>query len=123
MRLKLSLMAALLAVAGCANVTARGDPPKFSWVSDKTLDEAAECLVPAMNAAYSDIWGSPDITHHVQIISPGKVYEVLSQRSLVYGGGDIYYVRLEKTDAGTKVDLYAFEAWVDDLEPAVESCV
>lgn len=124
MMTKLTILALVLTlVGGCANITARGDPPKNSWTTDQAPEAVAGCLVPSMNEVFKDVWGAPDITHHVQTIAPDQIYEVLPQRELVYGGGDLYYVRLTRTEAGSLVELFGISGWDEDVRPAVESCV
>lgn len=110
----------LAAVAGC--VSARNLGPIQSWDATASADELATCLVPALLIKHS-FPGDPDITHKVDTIVPGKVYEVQPQQTITLGV-ERYFVRLTvKESGGTLVELYADPTFRSRTLKAVKSCL
>ncbi len=117
------VLALAVAAVGCAHITPRGSPPAASWTARRALDDAATCVVAALNEEMrSQSALSPSITHQVQTIEPGRVYEVVPQQTLTVAA-EIYFVRLAAMPpSATRIELFSVATWTSRLERAVAKC-
>lgn len=112
-------IAAALAVslAGCVTVSARKiEHPGAAWVSASGLDSAASCVVQALNRTFvSPLGVRPPSAHSINIIDPGRVYEVKPQQPIVIGT-DVYYVRVTKvTETQANIELFAISPYFEQI--------
>lgn len=123
--MRLALLLALLMLSSCG-VDRQREPPIFSFVSPRDFDTTAACLVAGLNDEMRPTInvGNPPITHKIDIITPGRVYEILPQRPLMESG-DVYVMRLTRyPDGKIGVDVYSMltGGWPDRMEHAVTKC-
>jgi hypothetical protein len=103
-------------------MTVRDDPPDTASVVLASLDDVAACMVRELNTALkSNSVLSHDITHQIQIIEPGRIYEILPQQQLLEGG-EIYFVRLTADGMSTRIQGFRFGTWAHRIDPAIEKC-
>lgn len=69
-----------LLVSGCAGI--RATDPGPAVVSNLSIDAASNCLIQALNEHHKPMAWDRVITYHVQIISPGSIYEITPQQQL-----------------------------------------
>jgi hypothetical protein len=115
---------ALLALLGaCAHDVTVDGPPERVWASSRSLDNAATCIISALDArgrSGSNI--SPNVTHARRVVVPGRIYEIKPEAELAVNS-EIYVVRLEKIDDHiTRISLFARSPWKKELTRAVASC-
>jgi uncharacterized lipoprotein len=109
----------LALLAGC--VSARNYDAVKTWRSTKDADSLAACLVPALLIKHT-FPGDYDITHHVETVVPGKVFEVRPQQTITVGV-EQYFVRLTVADSGTDVALFANPTFRRHALAAVDGCI
>lgn len=121
MRIFRTLAATLCAISAASCVSARNGEPSKTWESNKSVDALATCLVPALLIKHT-FPGDPDVTHYLQTIIPGRVYEVQPQQIITLGV-ERYFVRLTVKEGGaTHVELFADSAYRQHALNAVNSC-
>jgi hypothetical protein len=118
------ILISVLALAGCAHITPRDNPPVHSWVLNSSLDDATGCVISALNSVSVDKTGlGKTITHSAEIIVPNSVYEVRPQQEITLTA-EMYYVRLAKeTPATTRMDLYSISPYAKRMTGAISACV
>jgi len=115
------IILATAALTACS-VTLRNDPPAATFTASTGLDETATCLVRALNEDNPRaLLPGPHLTHQVQIVEPGRVYEVLPQKTIVVGG-EVYFIRATALPSGgTQIEPFAIGTW-RGVKEAAESC-
>lgn len=114
-RLITAVVPALL-LAGCANITPRGEPPTWSGTARRSLNDTTTCVITALNGR------DRAVTHSAQIIDPDRVFEITPQQTLI-AAGEVYFVRLTATGpASTQIDLHGITGWRSRLQAVVAPC-
>src|SRR6516225_5765733 len=93
-------------LAGCAYLAAPSrSSPIASWSGKRSIDEAVDCVQRALDYNFRSVEPFlPNITHHVDAIEQGRVYNV----SPPVGP---YHVRVESNgEATTTVELFMPQA-------------
>lgn len=116
-------IALLLPLGACAHDVTLDGPPERVWASSRSLDNAASCIIGALDArGRSGSTISPSVTHVRRVVVPGKIYEIKPEPELAVTS-ETYFVRLEKIDDRiTRVSLFAQSPWKKELTRAVASC-
>lgn len=115
---------ALFALLGaCARDMSLSGPPERVWASSRGLDDAASCILRALDEhGRSGSAIAPGITHERRVITPGKVYEIRPEQQLAVTN-ERYFVRLEKIDDRiTRISLFLQSPWKKELTRAVAPC-
>jgi hypothetical protein len=83
----------------------RSSPPIASWVGKHSVDDTVGCVTRALDYNFrSTRQLIPSITHHVQTVEPGRVYEVTPQ---LMPGMEFYFVRVRSEGPEqTTIELY-----------------
>jgi len=77
---RLALVFSCVLVAGCASFSPSGSSPIASWSGKHSIDEAVDCVRRALDYNYRSARPLiPDITHHVDMIEEGRVYDISPQ--------------------------------------------
>ena len=77
-----------LMLGGCASSSQTASPPIASWSGKRPPDDAAECVKRALDYNYKSPRPLlPGMTHHVDTVEPGRVYDVFPQVG-------VYHVRV-----------------------------
>jgi hypothetical protein len=96
------LMAML--VTACA-ITPRTAPPAEVYKTPDAFQQAVDCALTHLNATMAK-GPPPNFTHSVNIVTPGKVEEIIPQQ-IPSGSGELYVVRLTAADSGTEVTIFS----------------
>jgi len=112
----LAVLASALLLQACGSV--RNDPPTATQTVSKQLDAVANCLISALNEHHKPMAWDKVITYHVQIISPGMVYEIMPQQ-IITVGKDPWFIRASRQPNGT-TRLEAFGP--EFLKAAMDKC-
>src|SRR5215469_4770622 len=88
-------------LAGCASLPPSGSSPIASWSGKHSIDDAVDCVKRALDYNYRSVRPLiPDITHHVDTIEQGRVYDISPQ----FGP---YHVRVKSNGSETTtVELF-----------------
>jgi hypothetical protein len=88
-------------LAGCASLSPSGSSPIASWSGKHSINDAVDCVKRALDYNYRSVRPLiPDVTHHVDTIEEGRVYDV----SPSFGP---YHVRVKSAGPGTTaVELF-----------------
>ena len=116
--------ALLLLLAACAYHPELLDQPDRVWASPRSLDDAASCVIRALDArGRSGSNLSPSMTHAKHVIEPGRIYEIRPEQQGAVTG-ESYTVRLEKNrdDLITRISLYSQTPWEKSLTRALAPC-
>jgi len=114
----------LILSAGCAAITPRNGPPTATAFAASSIDAAASCIVDALNKAqHSDTPALvPSVTSYVQVILPGRVYEVMPQQTIVMTG-EAYFVRLTaETPTRTRIEAFGIGVFGPIVSRAAATC-
>jgi hypothetical protein len=69
-----------LILAGCAPLSLPGSPPIVSWVGKHSVDETVDCVTRALDYNFRSARPLlPSVTHHVDTVEPGRVYDIFPQ--------------------------------------------
>lgn len=118
------LGAAVLSLAGaCAHDMPLDGKPDRVWASSRSLDNAAACVVRALDDYRRlDTRLAPSITHASEAIVPGNTYEIRPRQDYTVSA-ETYFVRLEKFgDRITRISLFAESPWRKDVIRTVSKC-
>jgi hypothetical protein len=110
-----------LALGSCSAMTARGTPPALTLESRLGLDAAAKCIVDGWNQHFKNSLNP--LTHKIEIIDPGKAYEVAPQQTITVGA-EVYFARVVAAPPGSRIELYTggTGTWTQALVPTVQNC-
>jgi hypothetical protein len=73
-----SVIFSCVMLAGCASwFPSNSAPPIASWSGKRSIDDVVDCVKRALDYNFRSVRSPiPDITHHVDTIEQGRIYDV-----------------------------------------------
>jgi hypothetical protein len=74
---RLAVIFSCTILAGCAYLSTNGSTPIASWSGKRSIGDAVDCVKRALDYDFrSGRPLLPDITHHVDTVEQGRVYDI-----------------------------------------------
>jgi hypothetical protein len=74
---RLAVIFSCMILAGCAYLSTNASTPIASWSGKRAIDDAVDCVKRALDYDFrSGRSFLPDISHHVDTVEQGRVYDV-----------------------------------------------
>lgn len=114
-------------LSGCVQSDAamRSKSPSRQFISDKSADALASCLVPSISANYRGAYGRRDL-FVANVRAPGQEYDIVTPNALV-DGRYVYLVNVRENNVGSVVSLFEIMPFVafnrDGLVRGIEPCL
>jgi hypothetical protein len=74
---RVAVIFSCVVLAGCTYLSTNGSSPIASWSGKRSIDDAVDCVKRALDYDFRSARPFiPDISHHVDTIEQGRVYDI-----------------------------------------------